>query len=176
MKDSSFLENFTWDIVLWKLFRYIFLLRYLIKCCEFFRISNCPNWVITLFFALCVTLITARLKSSKYMETTIIDVKFYEEFKAKLRIELPCKENRRVAKMYHTTKENSETSRKSKYNLFRKIHDTLQVFLTQNTNNFLRLCQVWANLKNLFLRNEFFNKNTYFRFFFDIEADSAGWI
>ena len=71
------------------------------------------------------------------MQTTIIDVKFDEELKSKLRIGLPCKVNREIAKTCRKTWENSKKLRKSVYNLFRKIYGIPKIFLAQITYNLL---------------------------------------
>ena len=43
IKDLSSSKNFTWDTVFWKLFRHVYLLRYLDKPRKFVTISNCPK-------------------------------------------------------------------------------------------------------------------------------------
>ena len=92
IKASSSSKNFAWDIVFWKFFRHVFLLRYLDKRWELCCISNWPKQgIFMLFFAFCVSSTTDKRKKISNMQTTIIDIKLDEEFKSELRIGLPLK-------------------------------------------------------------------------------------
>ena len=98
------------------------------------------------------------------MQTTIIDVKFDEKFKSELRIRLPCKENRKIAKICRKTRENSEKPWKSVYHLIRKIHGILKVLRAQSTCNWLSFLEIRANLKWCFLVMNFSIKSAFLHF------------
>ena len=101
-----------------------------------------------------------------------------ENFKYKLRIGVPCKENLENCKNPLKIV-NFKKSRKSLHNSIRKMHGSLKVLRAESKYNLLFFLKIWANLKLIFFSNEFFNKKwvlAVFRLFFAFWADSAGGI
>ena len=84
------------------------------------------------------------------------------EFKAELRFELGyhLKINREIAKTCRKTRENSGKSRKNACHY--SLISFCKSFPFMITCNFPSLCKVWANLKMVFLRYEFFKNRGVF--------------
>ena len=179
IKHSSSSGNFTWEIVFWKLFTHVFLLRYLDKRCKCVTKLHKTGFFYWIFCILPFLDQKKAEKNLKNIETTIIDVKIDEESKSALRIGLPC--NDKPGNLPNNEGKLRKVEKK-RLTLFPNPPIPiviLESFSFESTLDFRPLCQVWANLKMVFLLYEFFKNRGVFpivRLFLDIQANSASGI